>query len=130
MRSGGLPWLILISVVLLWCGGAAGAEEQALTDDEVVVRTEGAHRLLLPKDWPVEEQDGRIVQAPLVDYLSMKFGQVATRLAQATGRLEAIERRLQQLEEDLKTAQMRVKLLETAQRESVTLEGRRPAMAT
>lgn len=124
MRSGGLPWLILGSVALLWCGGSAGAEEQALTDDEVVVRTEGAHRLLLPKDWPVEEQDGRIVQAPLVDYLSMKFGQVAARLEQVTQRLEAIERRLHKVEEDLKTTQMRVKLLEVAQRESETLEGR------
>src|SRR3989338_4027811 len=124
MRSGGLPWLILISVVLLWCGGAAGAEEQALTDDEVVVRTEGAHRLLLPKDWPVEEQDGRIVQAPLVDYLSMKFGQVAARLEQTTQRLGSLERRLQKVEEDLKTTQMRVKLLEAAQREPDTLEGR------
>ena len=95
-----------------------------MTDDEVVVRTEGAHRLLLPKDWPVEERDGRIVQASLVDYLSMKFGQVAERLEQVTQRLEAIERRLQKLEEESKTSQMRLKLLEAAQREPETLEGR------
>ena len=124
MRSGGLPWLIVVSAALLWCGGSAGAEEPALTDDEVVVRTEGAHRLLLPKDWPVEEQDGRIVQAPLVDYLSMKFGQVATQFDRVTQRLDVLERRLQKVEDELKTTQMRVKLLEAVQREPDTLEGR------
>lgn len=119
-----LRWLVLgIGVLLAVCAGVR-AEEPVLTDDEVVVRTEGAHRLLLPKDWPVEEQDGRIVQASLVDYLSMKFGQVAARLEQATGRLESIERRLQQLEDTQKTTQMRLRLLEQAQRAAETREGR------
>ena len=120
----GLKRLLVGTAALLAASATTLADEPVLTDDEVVVRTEGPHRLLLPKDWPVEEQDGRIVQAPLVDYLSMKFGQVAARLEQVTGRLEAIERRLGKVEENLKTTQMRVKLLETAQRESATLEGR------
>ena len=122
--GSGLRWLVLGSGVFLVVCAGVRAEELVLTDDEVVVRTEGAHRLLLPKDWPVEEQDGRIVQAPLVDYLSMKFGQVAARLEQTTQRLGSLERRLQKVEEDLKTTQMRVKLLEAAQREPDTLEGR------
>jgi len=127
MGSGSrLRWLILSSgVFLAVCAGLrAGAEESALTDDEVVVRTEGAHRLLLPKDWPVEEQDGRIIQAPLVDYLSMKFSQVATMFDQITQRLDVLERRLRKLEEDHKTSQMRLRLLETAQREVEPREGR------
>ena len=104
-----LGWLLLLGCA----GGLAAAEqERALTDDEVVVRTEGAHRLLLPKDWPVEEQNGRIVQASLVDYLSMKFSQVATQFDHMTQRLEAIERRLQQLEDTQKTVLMRLRLLE------------------
>lgn len=117
-------WLLVVGITILTLPAGVTAEEAQLTDDEVVVRAEGAHRLLLPKDWPVEEQDGRIVQAPLVDYLSMKFGQVATRLAQVTQRLDAIERRLQQLEEDHKTSQRRLKFLETDQREPELPEGR------
>ena len=125
MGSGSrLRWLILSSGVFLAVCAGLRAEESALTDDEVVVRNEGAHRLLLPKDWPVEEKDGRFVQAPLVDYLSMKFSQVATQFDHMTQRLEAIERRLQKIEDDFKTTQLRVKLLETAQRESETLERR------
>jgi len=125
MPAGSLWWLVIGSAILLtFCVDVCAAEEPSLTDDEVVVRTEGAHRLLLPKDWPVEEEDGRIVQAPLVDYLSMKFGQVATQFDRVTQRLEAIERRLQKIEEDLKTTQLRVKLLETAQRESADQGGR------
>jgi hypothetical protein len=124
MPAGSLRWLVIGSAVLLAVSAKALAEEPMLTDDEVVVRAEGAHRLLLPKDWPVEEKDGRFIPASLTDYLSMKFGQVAARLEQVTQRLEAIERKLQKVEDDLKTTQMRVKLLEVAQRDSDTLEGR------
>lgn len=120
----GLKRLLVGTAALLAIGTIALADDPVLTDDEVIVRTEGAHRLLLPKDWPVEERDGRVVQASLIDYLSMKFGQVAARLEQVTQRLESIERRLQKAEDDLKTTQMRMKLLEVAQRESETLEGR------
>src|SRR3989338_5142393 len=120
----GLKRLLVGTAALLAASATTLADEPVLTDDEVVVRTEGAHRLLLPKDWPVEEQDGRIVQAPLVDYLSMKFDQVAARLEQTSGRLESIGRRLRKVEDDLKTTQMRVKLLEAAQREPYTLEVR------
>jgi hypothetical protein len=124
MRPSNLPWLVTVSAALLWLGMPVSAEEPALTDDEVVVRTEGAHRLLLPKDWPVEEQDGRIVQASLVDYLSMKFGQVATTFDRVTQRLDALERRLQQLEDTQKTVLMRLRLLENTQLQSTHQEGR------
>ena len=54
MRPGTLRWIVIGSVALGACRVGVAAEDSSLTDDEVVVRTEGAHRLLLPKDWPVE----------------------------------------------------------------------------
>jgi hypothetical protein len=110
--------------LLTWSASTV-AEDQALTDDKVVMRTEGAPRLLLPKDWPVEEEeDGRIVPASLVEYLSMKFDQVAATFDRVTQRLDALERRLQKLEEDQKTAHLRLRWLEQAERDSTHEEGR------
>lgn len=124
MHPATFRWVVIGALAALALPVNVEAEEAHLTDDEVVVRQEGAHRLLLPKDWPVEEQEGRIVQAPLVDYLSMKFSQVATMFDQIDRRLDALERRLQKLEEDHKTSQMRLRLLETAQRTVGPQEGR------
>jgi hypothetical protein len=116
MRPGTLQRLVLGCLALLGSGVGVDAADKALTDDEVVVRTEGAHHVLLPKDWPVEEREGRLAPIPIEGYLSMKFGQVAAMFDQIDQRLDALERRLQKLEEDHKTSQMRLRLLETAQR--------------
>ena len=109
-------WMLLgamLAVALV----SVGAEEDPLTDDEVVVRTEGAHRLLLPKDWPVQQRDGRFSPVPIEEYLSMKFGQVATKFDQFERRLSELEHQLQRLEEEGKTLQMRTLLLESSQQE-------------
>ena len=124
MPSGRAVRLVSVGIALLGCHVMAAAEEKPLTDDEVVVRTEGAHRVLLPKDWPVEEQDGRFAPIPIEGYLGMKFDQVAAAFDRITQRLDALERRLQQLEETQKTALMRLRLLENAQLEPTHQEGR------
>ena len=116
--------MLIGSTALLAFGVGVAAEDRRLTDDEVVVRTEGAHRLLLPKDWPVEEQEGRFAPIPIEEYLSMKFSQVGATFDQITQRLDVLERRLQKLEEDHKTSQVRLRLLEAAQREAGQQEGR------
>ncbi len=91
---------------------SAFAKEEPLTDAEVVVKTEGAHRLLLPKDWPVEHKDGRIAPVPIEEYLSLKFDQVRDGFAAMDRRLERIERRLQQIEEDQRAFEQRMRFLE------------------
>ena len=83
-----------------------------MTDDEVAVRTEGGHHVLLPKDWPVEQRDGRLVPIPIEEYLSMKFGQVATTFEERDRRLETLGQRLRELEEDHKMLQQRLRVLE------------------
>ncbi len=94
----------------------AAAEDTTLSDDTVTVRTEGAHRLLLPNDWPVEQKDGLVNPVPVEQYLSMKFDQVASRLEEIMQRMAAIDQRLRSVEEAQKTLQARLRALE-AQRQ-------------
>ena len=108
------PWGLVIAVWLGVCAPCGWAKEGVLTDDEVTVRTEGAHHLLLPKDWPVEQRDGRFVPIPIEEYLSMKFGQVAAAFEERDRRLELLDQRLRKMEEDHKVLQQRLRLLEQA----------------
>ena len=117
MSAGRVTRLVGVGIALLGYHLVAAAEEKQLTDDEVVVRTEGAHRLLLPKDWPVEEQDGRLAPVSVDAYLGMKFNQVAAAFDRVTQRLDALDHRLQQLEDTQKTVLLRLRLLENAPRE-------------
>lgn len=86
--------------------------DDPLTDEEIVVKTEAGHQLLLPKDWPVERKDGLIAPVSVEQYLSMKFSQVREKFEEMTNRLEALERRLQQTEAQDKALQLRMRLLE------------------
>lgn len=94
------------------CVAGVRADEQTLTDDEVVVKTEGSHRLLLPKDWPIEQRDGQVGPVPIEAYLSMKFGQVREKFTATEQRIAALEQRVQQLEEDRKVLLIRLQRLE------------------
>ena len=100
----------------------AGDERRGgLTDDEVVVKTEGSHRLLLPKDWPVERrEDGVIAPASLEEYLSLKFDQVREEFQRANRRIEAMERRVEALEQERKTTDQRLRWLEDQLRQLST----------
>ncbi len=93
---------------------AAADEGGPLTDDTLVVKQEGAHHLLLPKDWPVQYQEGRVTPVPIEEYLSMKFGQIKDAFDQTNQRLESIEQRLDLLERDQTRAQQRLQRLESA----------------
>lgn len=86
--------------------------QDPMTDDRVTVRTEGSHQLLLPKDWSVEQKDGRFAPVPMEEYLSMKFGQVRARFGQADKRVESLETRVVQLEKDQRDLLKGLKFLE------------------
>jgi len=103
-------WWWGLGLALLCDGASSGwAADGPLTDDEVVVRTEGAHRLLLPKDWPVEHRDGRFSPIPLEEYLSMKFDQVAEAFEATNRRLDALQRRFERLEDTQKALETRLR---------------------
>ena len=100
-------------LVALGTGAPDGlAKDEPLTDDKVVVKTEGAHRLLLPKDWPVEHKDGQLSPIPLEEYLSMKFGQVKEKFSEEDERIAELTRRLEQLEQDQTAVQKRLRMIE------------------
>ena len=98
------------------------ADEDPMTDDEVILKPEGeGHRLLLPKDWPVERKHGVVSPVPFEQYLSMKFNQVKDRFKQTDARIAVLERRVEQLEQENAALQKRVHWLETrAQEQEVT----------
>ena len=88
------------------------AADDTLTDDEMVIKRERGHRLLLPKDWPIDEKGAQVTPVSVETYLSMKFGQVRERFASTDQHLEVLNRRVQQLEEERKALLIRLQRLE------------------
>lgn len=103
-------------VLLCVCLASPGAwaQDAELTDEQMTVRTEANHNLLLPKDWPIEQKDGQLGPVPVEQYLSMKFGQVRAKTQATDQRLAALEARVRILEAERQTLQIRVKTLEDA----------------
>lgn len=114
--------LVCVTGSLLMMGVSAvfAANKSPLTDDTVVVKTEGSHNLLLPKDWPIKQEDGRLSPAPVEEYLSMKFGQVRTKFADTDARIDALEYRIAQLEQEQKALLKGLKALVDANQQEGT----------
>jgi len=93
--------LLAAGYVAGWSAGAMAGDDP-MTDDTVVVKTEGSHRLLLPNDWPVQQQDGLVTPAPVEEYLSLKFGQVRTKFESVDERLDRLERQVAELAQQQK----------------------------
>ena len=107
----------------VWCVGVlligflgvstSVAEEAYLTEEDMVIKTEGAHRLLLPRDWPVEQRaDGVLAPISIEAYLSKKFGQVRAQFETIERQLTALERRLALLRETQGVLEIRMQVLE------------------
>ena len=114
---------VLVGAIGLSAGRASvWAEEKAAKTDspkeaDLVVTTEGSMRYLSLKDWPVTRKNGIVTPVSLEEYLSMKFGQVRDSLNATTHRLEALERKFTQLEEDHTQLQAQMALLQQAEQE-------------
>ena len=86
---------------------------RSLTDDQdTVVSAQGSHRLVLPKDWPVEYTNGLTAPVSIEKYLSMKFAEVEAMFGRTNQRLDGLDQRLKQLETDNKALQRRLRALE------------------
>lgn len=113
--------LVVGSLILSLGGPVEAAEDDPMTDEQVVIKNEGSHQLLLPKDWPVKHQDGLIKLGSTEEYLSLKFAQVRERFSLMDERLEALEHRVQQVEEERRLLQVQLRLLqEHAQRQEAS----------
>ena len=108
-------WVVLVGQIPLRLGWAEETRPRDESpDDEVVVKSIEGHHLLLPKDWPVEKRDGRLVPIPIEEYLSRKFRAIEQTLQQFGARLGALEKRLGEFEQRDKALQIRLRLLEEA----------------
>lgn len=94
--------VFLIAVLLAASADSFAANKDPLTDDTVVIKTEGSHNLLLPSDWPIKQENGRLAPAAVEEYLSMKFGQVRTKFTDTDARVDSLERRVSELESQQK----------------------------
>ncbi len=104
------------SLVVVWIGWT---EERHLSDAEITVRTtEDGHRLLLPKDWPIERKNGVIAPVGVEQYLSVKFNQVEQAFQSIDARLNQLEARVTTLEQDQQSTQQRLRALEEFVRNS------------
>src|SRR3990167_8688118 len=85
MRIGYVSLFVLATSSIV----SRAADNDVITDSEVVIKHEGGHRLLLPKDWPIEHEHGVISPVPVEQYLSLKFDQVQERFNRIDKRIEA-----------------------------------------
>lgn len=110
--SGQVSGVALSIVLVIGMEMPSAAEDVTLTEEDVVIKIEGSHRLLLPKDWLVEHKDGRIAPVAMEEYLSMKFGQVRQKFDETQERFEQLEQQVKALEEDRNKLQQRIRSLE------------------
>lgn len=108
MRGAALTVLLCLAAA----APATGESNGGLTDSEVVVKTDGPHRLLLPRDWPIEHKDGRIAPVSIETYLSLKFEQVGEALERLDRRVAALEAGMVAAQEAQRAQALRLKLLE------------------
>ena len=117
-------YLFTFTFCLMWVSGVRAADEDPMTDDRVVIKTEGSHQLLLPNDWPVhQDKEGRPAAASIEEYISMKFGQVRARFGQMDARIEGLERQLAQLEKGQRDLLKGIKLLEERTQQQEASDG-------
>ena len=96
--------------------------EDVLTDDQMTIKNDTGHHLLVPNDWPIEHRGSIISPVSVDQYLSMKFGQVKEKFGETDRRLDALERQLKQSDEDRKTLQARLRILEEDERQRTAKE--------
>ena len=122
--AGGI-WNLVLGIYLgfgMWClvlgfSAFVQAEEETFTDDEVVVKNEAGHRMLLPKEWPIEHRHGVISPVPIEQYLSQKFDQVRDRFQGTDRRINRLEHRVEALEGDQKILMKRLATLKEQARQ-------------
>jgi len=104
-RSRG-GWLaVAASAAWALAPAPGGAAEKREAGGGSVVKTEDGLRFKLPPDWPVEKRNGIVSPIPVEEYLSKKFSAVESRLQQLEQQVVAADLRLRTMEEELKKQQ-------------------------
>ena len=101
-----IAWSVMLLAVCGIAGSALAADKPSSEDQSAaVVKHEDGLHFKVPADWPIEKRNGVLAPVPLEEYLAKKFG--------------ALERRVQQLEQELTAVDLRMRVMEE--------RGKRPA---
>lgn len=93
---------IMAMACLLMLGMPLARAADERSDSGTVIRTEEGLRFKLPADWPVEKRGSVVAPIPVEEYLSRKFSALETRLRQIEQQVASFDLRLRVMEEHLK----------------------------
>lgn len=94
--SGLLGLLAIVNAAGVW------AEDPTDAERATVLKTQERLHFELPPDWPIEKRGGIVAPIPVEEYLAKKF--------------KALEGRLQQIEQQLNGLDVRLRVVEEAQK--------------
>ena len=96
-------WMIGMLVGVAIASGAPCAESaDEQNTNATVVKNEDGLRFKVPSDWPVEKRGSIVAPIPVEEYLSKKFSAVETRLRQLEQQMASFDLRLRVIEEAVK----------------------------
>ena len=91
--------------------GTARAEDGMSAEKPTVRKTQEQLNFELPPDWPIEKRGGMVAPIPVEEYLAMKF--------------KALDVRLQAIEQRLNGMDLRLRVIEEAQKSKASQAGLR-----
>ena len=112
MRRGLAGLLVGVTLAIAVSHGHnSPASAETRSRPATTTRSHGQLKFQLPPDWPIEERGGLVGPIPVEEYLAMKFS--------------ALDARLQGLEQQLSGLDLRIRVLEEAQKKQQTSSGLR-----
>lgn len=111
-----LPAWALVLCLLTIGEGFAQAEDGMSAGKPTVRKTQEQLNFEVPPDWPIEKRGGMVAPIPVEEYLAMKF--------------KAVESRLQTIEQKLNGLDLRLRVIEEAQKAKSPQAGLRSSGAS
>ncbi len=106
---------MVIGALLLALGSRASPVRAEDRQEAVTVqKTKDGLHFNLPPDWPIEKRGGVLAPIPIEEYLARKFNAIDSRLQLLEQRLNGLDVRLRVLEEEAKTTRQRLRSVEPA----------------
>lgn len=97
------PLLVLGIWIFLSCPAMA-VDKEGKAESVTVKTKEGLH-FTLPADWPVQRRNGVVTPVPIEEYLAQKFSAIEKRLQALENQTASMDLRLRLMEEEMKKQQ-------------------------
>ena len=89
---------VVFSSASVWAAEEVSTATQA-TQSQTVIKKKDGLRFNVPSDWPVEERNGAVGPIPIEEYLAKKFASLESRLRLLEQQVSSFDLRLRVLEE-------------------------------